>query len=372
MPDLVPVHGGLEAPVSRTVPLSRRKQFLAEAAALPRIEMSTRRSVDGLPHRRRHAVAAHRADGRGDVAPRARSRRDRATASATTRGRRRSPSRSPTTRPRSCEVGHAAALVFEDKVVAVLRVSSLFDWDKAKHVETLLRHDPHRSSRRAHDHGRSAHEAGRRRPLGAAAAGRSRSTARTCSQPAPDAHADRRAPLGARPRVPDPQPAAPRARVRAGRRRRAAHPRGLLRRRRAEPAGRRAQGRRRPRARPHARATARCTTSKLLGTGRQGRGAVEGARLRPHRSLRAGRPRHQDAVRRPEGSRHARRSTARTTASPTSSSAASTPTRRTTTARRSGATSTPRRSSRTCAATCASAPATSASPRTTTAPAAST
>ena len=40
MPDLVPVHGGLEAPVSRTVPLSRRKQFLAEAAALPRIEMS--------------------------------------------------------------------------------------------------------------------------------------------------------------------------------------------------------------------------------------------------------------------------------------------------------------------------------------------
>src|SRR6478736_3760042 len=40
MPDLVPVHGGLEAPVSRTVPLSRRKQFLAEAASLPRIEMS--------------------------------------------------------------------------------------------------------------------------------------------------------------------------------------------------------------------------------------------------------------------------------------------------------------------------------------------
>ena len=31
MPDLVPVHGGLEAPVNRTVPLSRRKQFLDEA-----------------------------------------------------------------------------------------------------------------------------------------------------------------------------------------------------------------------------------------------------------------------------------------------------------------------------------------------------
>ena len=30
MPDLVPVHGGLEAPVSRTVPLSRRQAFLDE------------------------------------------------------------------------------------------------------------------------------------------------------------------------------------------------------------------------------------------------------------------------------------------------------------------------------------------------------
>ena len=37
-------------------------------------------------------------------------------------------------------VGHAAALVFEGDIVGVLRVSSVFDWDKAKHVETLLRH----------------------------------------------------------------------------------------------------------------------------------------------------------------------------------------------------------------------------------------
>ena len=40
MPDLVPVHGGLDTPVSRTVPLSRRRQFLAEAAELPRIELT--------------------------------------------------------------------------------------------------------------------------------------------------------------------------------------------------------------------------------------------------------------------------------------------------------------------------------------------
>ena len=40
MPDLVPVHGGLDAPVSRTVPLSRRRQFLQEAGDLPRIEVN--------------------------------------------------------------------------------------------------------------------------------------------------------------------------------------------------------------------------------------------------------------------------------------------------------------------------------------------
>jgi sulfate adenylyltransferase len=39
--DLVPVHGGLEGPVDRTVPLSRRREFLAEAARLPAIRVST-------------------------------------------------------------------------------------------------------------------------------------------------------------------------------------------------------------------------------------------------------------------------------------------------------------------------------------------
>lgn len=38
--DLVPVHGGLDAPVDRNVPLSERKNFLAEAAPLPRVRVS--------------------------------------------------------------------------------------------------------------------------------------------------------------------------------------------------------------------------------------------------------------------------------------------------------------------------------------------
>ncbi|MFP8874568.1 MAG: sulfate adenylyltransferase, partial [Myxococcota bacterium] len=38
--DLVPVHGGLELPVDRRVPLSGRKAFLSEAEKLPSFEVS--------------------------------------------------------------------------------------------------------------------------------------------------------------------------------------------------------------------------------------------------------------------------------------------------------------------------------------------
>lgn len=38
--DLVPVHGGLDAPVDRTIPLSERKAFLVEASALPSIRVN--------------------------------------------------------------------------------------------------------------------------------------------------------------------------------------------------------------------------------------------------------------------------------------------------------------------------------------------
>ena len=38
--DLVPVHGGLDAPVDRVVPLNERSAFLSKAAGLPAIEVS--------------------------------------------------------------------------------------------------------------------------------------------------------------------------------------------------------------------------------------------------------------------------------------------------------------------------------------------
>ena len=40
-PDLVPVHGGLAEPVDRIVPLKERKEFLAEAQALPQLRVTT-------------------------------------------------------------------------------------------------------------------------------------------------------------------------------------------------------------------------------------------------------------------------------------------------------------------------------------------
>ncbi|HSQ00754.1 MAG TPA: sulfate adenylyltransferase [Candidatus Dormibacteraeota bacterium] len=134
MPDLVPVHGGLEAPVTRTVPLSRRKQFLAEAAALPRIEMSRAdlatvyRIADGtlspltgpMDERTWHHVL------------------DTATLEF---GFRTYAWTAPIAFPitddeaKRLRVGQPAAIAFEGTVVAVLQVSSIFDWDKAKHVE---------------------------------------------------------------------------------------------------------------------------------------------------------------------------------------------------------------------------------------------
>jgi sulfate adenylyltransferase len=134
MPDLVPVHGGLDAPVSRIVPLSRRRQFLAEAAALPRIEMS----------RADLATVYRIADGTLSPlsGPMDEDTWHRVLDTDTLEfGFRTYAWTAPISFPvsddeaRTLRVGHAAAIAFEGDVVGVLAVSSLFDWDKAKHVE---------------------------------------------------------------------------------------------------------------------------------------------------------------------------------------------------------------------------------------------
>ena len=134
MPDLVPVHGGLEAPVSRTVPLSRRKQFLADAAELPKVEVNRAdlstvyRIADGtlsplsgpMDEETWHGVLDHDAIDFGF-------RRYAWTA----------PVSFPVTEAeaRQVRVGHSAALVYDGQIVAIVRVSSVFAWDKTKHVE---------------------------------------------------------------------------------------------------------------------------------------------------------------------------------------------------------------------------------------------
>lgn len=134
MPDLVPVHGGLEAPVSRTIPLSRRQAFLAEAAKLPRIEM-TRADL---------ATVYRIADGTLSplTGPMDEATWHRVLDTATIESGFRNyawtaPISFPVTddEAKKLKVGQTAALTFEGDIVGALRVTSVFDWDKAKHVE---------------------------------------------------------------------------------------------------------------------------------------------------------------------------------------------------------------------------------------------
>lgn len=134
MPDLVPVHGGLDAPVYRIVPISRRKQFLEEAARMPRIEVSRAdrstvyRIADGtlspltgfMDEETWHHVLE---TGTLDF------------------GFRHYAWTAPLALPvtdeeaRALRVGRPAALWSEGEVIGVIRISAVFDWDKDKHVE---------------------------------------------------------------------------------------------------------------------------------------------------------------------------------------------------------------------------------------------
>ena len=133
MGDLVPVHGGIDAPVSRTVLPAQREQFLVEAASLPRIALTpadlstvyriadgTLSPLTGPMHELTwHHVLDHEAlevdAGRyAWTAPIALPVRDEEAA--------------------SLRIGQAATFVYDGETVATLRISSLFSWDKAKHV----------------------------------------------------------------------------------------------------------------------------------------------------------------------------------------------------------------------------------------------
>ena len=371
MPDLVPVHGGLDAPVSRT-----RSALAPQVSSSPRpppCRASSCRAPTSPP---------------STASPTARSRRSKGPMDEETWhsvldhdalefGFRRYAWTAPISFPvtdaeaKQLRVGHSAALVFEGDIVGVLRVSSIFDWDKAKHVETLLRHHAHRPPGRAHDHGRPAHAR-----WSAAICGRCRSAVDPeygsfvlSPRQVRTLIAERRWERALAFQTRNPLHRAHEYALVAGVEQltRLGYFAGVV----LNPLIGELKGDDVP-ARVRMRCYRDAARRAAARQGRQGRGAVARARLRSHRGVRAGRARHQDALRRPEGSRDARHLPAEPRLHRHRHRPQARRRAHSTTAARSGATSTPRRSSTTCAAACTSARATSASPPTTTAPAAST
>jgi sulfate adenylyltransferase len=124
----------LDTPISRTVPLSRRKQFLAEAADLPKVELS-----------RADLSTVYRiAD--GTLSPLTGPMEEEAWHEALDHevidfGYRHYAWTAPVSLPvtddeaKRLRIGHTLALTHDGSIVATLHLSSLFDWDKPKHIE---------------------------------------------------------------------------------------------------------------------------------------------------------------------------------------------------------------------------------------------
>lgn len=134
---LIPVHGGLDAPVDRVLKLSKRKALLAEAASMPKIAVTeadlatVHRLADGtlspltgpMTEEQWNTVLSERV--------------------VLSRGERYAwtiPIAFPVTDAEAAalKVGAHAALVGPDgAVVGVLEVRSVYDWDKARYVERV-------------------------------------------------------------------------------------------------------------------------------------------------------------------------------------------------------------------------------------------
>jgi sulfate adenylyltransferase len=135
---LVPVHGGLAAPVDRILPFSRRKALLAEASAMPRIEVT---DAD-------LSVVYRIAD--GTLSPLT-GFMDEATFNLVldekhivSGGKRYAwtiPFALPVTEAEAAalKVGDTVALANNGSVFGIIRVSSVFSWDKQRYVEKIYR-----------------------------------------------------------------------------------------------------------------------------------------------------------------------------------------------------------------------------------------
>lgn len=134
---LIPVHGGLDAPVDRVLKLSKRKALLAEAASMPKIAVTeadlatVHRLADGtlspltgpMTEQQWNTVLSDRI--------------------VVSRGERYAwtiPIAFPVTDDEAAALkigGHAALVGPDGAVVGVLEVASVYDWDKARYVESV-------------------------------------------------------------------------------------------------------------------------------------------------------------------------------------------------------------------------------------------
>jgi len=166
--DLVPVHGGLEAPVDRVVALKERKRFLAEAARLPRLRV-TRADLSAV-HRfadgglsplegPMHEATWHEVLDRASIAG--------------ANGKRYAwtiPFSLPATDAEAAALGRGGSAAIEDEsgaVVAILDEVSVFAWDKAKQVRAVYgtERTDHPGARIATDDPRTKLAGGRVRAL---------------------------------------------------------------------------------------------------------------------------------------------------------------------------------------------------------------
>ena len=250
----LPPHGGLTEPVCRTVAADAIEGFLAHAKTLPKVPVSDadlstvyRLGDGGLS-------PLDRPDGFGHLQPRAGRVGHRAQRQALRLDDPDGPAGDGRAWPSSFEPGQEVALVNSaGQIVAVLEITDVYPWDKAQYLEASIS-----TERTDHPGGDMVlkGDADKTHLLGG--------TIRVLPQPKHPRFgkyvltprevrkllADEG--LGAGRRLPDPQSAAPRPRIRPGLRAGDAAARRAQRRRLPESADRRDQGRRRRRRRAHA------------------------------------------------------------------------------------------------------------------------
>jgi len=136
---LVPVHGGLERPVDRTLPLSKKNDLVEESASMPKIEV---RDAD-------LATVYRIADGTLSPleGPMVQAEYERVLDTQTIERNGNAyawtiPIAFPVSdgEAHGLAIGREAALVDgEHRPIGVLTVDSIFDWDKAKYIEKVYR-----------------------------------------------------------------------------------------------------------------------------------------------------------------------------------------------------------------------------------------